>query len=367
MTTPRRHFQVRAAGLTIRSGLRTVRRFPPDDESAMTPTWLTAAPLAVFLAAWAGTRLVLGLLRRRAILDHPNERSSHAVPTPRGGGLAVAPVIIIAWAAGLSLLPGAASSLWPLIAGAALLAAVSWADDLRSLPPHWRLAAQFLAVAAGIFALPANAPVFQGLLPGWLDTLAAAVLWVWFVNLFNFMDGIDGITGTETAFVAAGAAAITLIAGGPPFSAYAGLTTAAAALGFLAWNWPPARIFLGDVGSVTLGFLVGWLLLDLAGRGLWAPALILPLYYLADATITLGRRLARGEKVWLAHRSHFYQLAVRRGCSHASVVRVVIAANTVLAALAVLTVLLPQSTWPALAAAVLTVAVLLRRLSAGAR
>jgi UDP-N-acetylmuramyl pentapeptide phosphotransferase/UDP-N-acetylglucosamine-1-phosphate transferase len=178
--------------------------------------------------------------------------------------------------------------------------------------------------------MPAG-PVFQGwLMPG-LDTVAAALLWVWFINLFNFMDGIDGLAGSEAAAIGLGLLLFAGFgAGHDPAVAAAAASVAAAAIGFLVWNWAPARIFLGDVGSVPLGYVLGFLLLDQASRGHWKIALILPLYFLADATITLLRRLWRGERVWQAHREHFYQRAVQRGLGPAAVVRRVIAADIVL-------------------------------------
>jgi UDP-N-acetylmuramyl pentapeptide phosphotransferase/UDP-N-acetylglucosamine-1-phosphate transferase len=164
-----------------------------------------------------------------------------------------------------------------------------------------------------------------------LDGIATALLWLWFINLFNFMDGIDGLAGGEAAAIGMG---LLLFAGlgvgeNPGLAALAAAIVAAAG-GFLVWNWAPARIFLGDVGSVPLGYLLGFLLLDQAARGHWKLALILPLYFLGDATITLLCRLARRERVWEGHRSHFYQRAVQRGFGHASVVERVIAANIVL-------------------------------------
>jgi UDP-N-acetylmuramyl pentapeptide phosphotransferase/UDP-N-acetylglucosamine-1-phosphate transferase len=311
-----------------------------------------------FIVSCLGTRLLVTVLRRGAVLDRPNERSSHVMPTPRGGGIAVIGTSVVAWL----MLWGA--GLVPLSAvvvafGAAGLVVVSWLDDLRGLSPGLRLLAQFAAVAAGILALPQGA-IFQGWLPPALDRIAATLLWVWFVNLFNFMDGIDGIDGGEAAAIGIG---IVLVAGGSHDLAAPAVAIAAAALGFLVWNWAPARIFLGDVGSVPLGYLLGFLLYQLALRGAWQAALILPLYFLADATLTLLRRLARGERVWQAHREHFYQRAVQRGLGHAAVVLRVTAANVVLVACS----WAAAQGWgfAALAVAVLTVAVLLVALGRG--
>jgi UDP-N-acetylmuramyl pentapeptide phosphotransferase/UDP-N-acetylglucosamine-1-phosphate transferase len=282
------------------------------------------------LIAYFGTGALIPLLRRRAVLDRPNERSLHQIPVPRGGGIAVVGAIVLAWVAliGLGLLPRTSS---PVLIGAVLLAAVSWIDDLRGLPPAVRLATQLVAIGLVLRAGMPAGPVFQGWLPPALDGVATALLWVWFINLFNFMDGIDGLAGSETAAIGLG---LLLFAstgvGQDPGLAALGATISAAAIGFLVWNWAPTRIFLGDVGSVPLGYLLGFLLLDQAAHGRWMIALILPLYFLADATITLLRRLARSERVWQAHREHFYQRAAQRGHGHAMIVRRVIAANLVL-------------------------------------
>ncbi len=327
-----------------------------------------AAFAAVFALALAGTGALARALRRRAILDHPNPRSSHAVPTPRGGGIAVLAVLAPAWALVALTASERPESIFTVLACGLILAAVSWLDDLRGLSPLSRIAVQLAAVVAGVTALPAGALVFQGLLPVAADRVAAGSLWVWFVNLFNFMDGIDGMTGSEAASIGFGLFAVAAVTGAGGLAPEVGLlalTMAAAALGFLWWNWEPAKLFIGDVGSIPLGYLLGWLLLVAAASGQWAAALILPLYYLADATITLVRRLLRGERIWQAHTRHLYQQAVRRGLSHARVVRAVIWANLALVALAV-----AASLWrptPPVAAAVLVVAGLLLYLARASR
>jgi len=292
----------------------------------------------VFLCSLVGTGAIVPVLGAKGILDHPNERSSHSAPTPRGGGIVVTGCIAAAWA--LMAAPSSqAGIVFAVIAAALALALLSWLDDLKGLHPAWRLLGQAAGVAF-ILVSPLTEPYFTGpyfggMLPGWLDTALAGLAWLWFINLFNFMDGIDGLAGVETACIGVGIALVSVAAGlAAPFGAY-GLVIAAAALGFLWWNWHPARIFLGDVGSVPLGFLFGWLLLGLLQNGQWAAALILPLYYLGDATITLLRRGLRGEKVWHAHRQHFYQQAVRAGLSHGQVVRHVLFVDLLLVALAV--------------------------------
>lgn len=308
------------------------------------------------------THLVIGALRRRAILDRPNERSSHTIPTPRGGGWGVVPPILLAWAVfgWTGPLPDVAVVLVPV---AVVLVLVSWWDDLSDLSAGTRLMVQLGAVAVGLASLPGEALVFQGLLPLWLDRVAAGFAWLWFVNLFNFMDGIDGISGTELATIGFGLAAVALVSATATALVPFALTLAGGGLGFLIWNWHPARVFLGDVGSVPLGYLAGWLLIAAAAAGLWLPALILPLYYLADATITLLRRLVRGEKIWAAHRQHFYQQAVRTGFSHDAVVRRILAANAWLVVCALAT---PWLGGFALAAAAVAVTALLHCLSRAA-
>jgi len=301
------------------------------------PDALALILFAVVTAVASG--ILVGLVRRellrRDIMDRPNERSSHDTPTPRGGGIGLMTALLPAWIAGAFLFaPGPLTTAdWLLPLAAAALAGVSWIDDLRDVGALPRLAAQFAAAIAGVLVLPGL--VFQGLCPPWLDATLAVIGWVWFVNLFNFMDGIDGISGVESIAIAAGVVltgvVLSIVPGGMTAQA---LAVAAATAGFLAWNWHPAKIFLGDIGSVGLGYLLAWLLLALAAMGEWEAALILPLYYLADATITLLRRLARKEKVWQAHREHYYQQAVQNGRSHARVSAAVATTNLALVALA---------------------------------
>jgi UDP-N-acetylmuramyl pentapeptide phosphotransferase/UDP-N-acetylglucosamine-1-phosphate transferase len=324
-------------------------------------TFLIVLALALLATGWALRRL-----RTRAILDRPNERSSHAVPTPRGGGIGILAALLPAW---LAIVLLGYSDAAPIVAaaGALVLAALSWHDDIGELSPALRLAVQALAVAIGIAVLPGAGTVFQDLLPPGLDRVASGLLWLWFVNAFNFMDGIDGIAGTEASAIGLGVALLALNhldlvgLGNGMF----GAAIAGAALGFLGWNWQPAKLFMGDVGSVPLGYLIGWLLLALAGAGLWAAALILPLYFLADATWTLLRRLLRGEKIWQPHRQHFYQRAVQAGRSHQAVVLRVLVADLVLIGAALWAA--EGRTLPALAVAIVTVAIVLVDMSRTAK
>ncbi|WP_245430913.1 MraY family glycosyltransferase [Rhodoplanes roseus] len=296
--------------------------------------------------------LLLPLLRRHA-LAQPNARSSHVSPTPQGGGIAVVAGALLAMA-GVALSSAALWSAAPwgaeivpadpapaLVAlGVVILAVTGLVDDVRPLPPGPRLALQVLAAGLVVAALPAE-PRLMASLPPLAERLALGLALVWFVNLVNFMDGIDWMTVAQMVPMTA---ALALLAGLGALPAAAGLAALAllgALLGFAPFNRPTARLFLGDVGSLPIGLATGWLLSLLAVGGHVAAAVLLPLYYVADATITLLRRLARGERVWEAHRTHFYQRAVANGLTVPQVVGRVAAVNVALAALAVGTVLWP--------------------------
>jgi len=280
------------------------------------------------LVSAVATRSLIPILARRGVLDHPNERSSHVVATPRGGGIAPVGTILLAWLA-LGLCGWVSSAIAAILCATVLLAIVCWLDDLGDLSPALRLVAQAAAVALGLWALPQHA--LLGHLGPAATCAALGLLWLWWINLFNFMDGIDGLAGSEAALIGGGLLVLAALGRGvDPAAAALAAALCGAALGFLCWNWSPARVFLGDVGSAPIGYLTGFLLIAAIMRGHWMAALILPLYFLADATITLGRRLLHGEKVWQAHRQHYYQQAVRGGLGHAAVVGRVIAVGLLL-------------------------------------
>jgi UDP-N-acetylmuramyl pentapeptide phosphotransferase/UDP-N-acetylglucosamine-1-phosphate transferase len=299
---------------------------------------------ALLSAALIG--LLMPLLQRYA-LARPNARSSHRIPTPQGGGIAVLaatiiPVAILAflispdiklnWGSGIDF-----RFIWIALLAATGLAVVGAVDDIHPLPAKQRLLLQIVAVAVVVTMAGTR------VLPAWIpESVELALLifgGVWFVNLVNFMDGLDWITVAEMVPVAAFLASLGVVSGSPVVFVAASLC--GALLGFAPFNKPVARLFLGDVGSLPIGLIVGWMLLELAGTGALAAALLLPLYYLMDATITLLRRLARRERVWEAHRSHFYQQATTNGFSVMSVVTHVFVLNLVLAALAAMTLLWP--------------------------
>ena len=292
-------------------------------------------PLAAFFLSMVGTRLLIGYLTARKVLDHPNARSSHEVPTPRGAGIAVVGALLTVWIV-IGVLEGTHGvSVVIMSAIGMILAGVSLLDDLQGLGPAVRLTVHTIAVAIALVLVPLTGPIFGGVFPPLVDLIMAGVLWVWFINLFNFMDGIDGIVGVETLAISIGLFVIARKLGLGEMSMLLSLSIGAVALGFLRWNWHPAKIFLGDVGSIPLGFVLGWMLLVLAANGAWGPALILPLYFFADATLTLLRRILKTERLWEAHRDHFYQRAVDTGLRHDQVAWIVGVANLFLIMLSI--------------------------------
>jgi UDP-N-acetylmuramyl pentapeptide phosphotransferase/UDP-N-acetylglucosamine-1-phosphate transferase len=313
---------------------------------------------SAFIAAAAATGGLTQLLSKGGILAHPSSRGSHQVPTPVGGGIAIYVVLVTAWGAIALTEPAAPDEMgWILLCSLAL-AIPSWMDDLTGLPWVPRLILQIVTASIGTILLNAPLPVFQGLLPYALDLPATVFLWVGFVNLFNFTDGIDGNAGTKATALGVGMFLLALLGAIPVVLGELGLTAAAAAAGFLLWNWHPARIFMGDVGSVPLGFLFAWLLLSMAGHGQWAPAVILPLVYLSDTGLTYLVKIARRERFWYTHKDHYYQRAVTRdGITHAQVVKVVLVGDVMMIIMALLST---QGFlwWALLGAALASVAVL---------
>lgn len=306
--------------------------------------------LALLAAAAVVTALLIVALHPwlvRYALARPNARSSHSTPTPQGGGIAVivvvAGVVAIGWyfgAAGFGA-PWATSVLFALGA----LAVTGALDDINPLPVLPRLILQFIVATLLVVTLPVEARLLR-FLPASVESAGLVVALVWFTNLTNFMDGIDWMTVVEVVPIAACLSVLGYLGLVPELAMLLPVTLAllGAMLGFAPFNRHVARLFLGDVGSLPLGALVGWLLIVLALAGHKVAALILPLYYLADATITLARRWRNGERISQAHRSHFYQRAVVGGYTVPEVTRDVLALNIVLAVLAVVSI---QSDRPA--------------------
>ena len=294
---------------------------------------------AVFAVAALAASALLTLLTRKVVagagvLDVPNARSSHGMPTPRGGGVA----IVLVTTTGLGVLALGdllrADVLWAAGGGGLAVALVGFADDRRSLSAATRLTVHFAAALwalAWLGGLPALRVAGHLVSLGWPGYVLGALGIVWAINLFNFMDGIDGLAASEAIFVALGGALLSLPIAGGDGVAVAALVFAAACGGFLLWNWPPARIFLGDVGSGYLGYVL--VVLALAATranpaALWV-WLILGGVFFVDATATLVRRTLRSERIHQAHRSHAYQWLARRWTSHRRVTLAVLIVDLV--------------------------------------
>jgi UDP-N-acetylmuramyl pentapeptide phosphotransferase/UDP-N-acetylglucosamine-1-phosphate transferase len=305
--------------------------------------WAVRGTVVAALSALicVGLIVILHPLLKRYALAKPNARSSHRVPTPQGGGIAVIAATIVAAGFGLFVLDASLSTpLMTVTAAVVVMACVGVADDIHPLGVVPRLLLQALAVAAMIYALPNDLRVVP-LLPWWLERILLFVGGLWFVNLVNFMDGIDWMTVAEMIPICGALVALGCLGALAPGGIVVALALGGAMLGFAYFNRPTARLFLGDVGSLPIGLIAGWLLILLAGSNHFAAALLLPLYYLADATLTLIRRLSNGERVWQAHRTHYYQRATDRGFSVTEIVARVFAVNLGLAALAVASVVAP--------------------------
>lgn len=279
-----------------------------------------------FLATWLGVAVYIRVLNRRGNLLTPGARSMHIAPLPSGAGIVAVSVLLLSWYLSLGSPTGVHT--W-LIAATATLTLLSWVDDMMGLPPAPRLLAHAVAVGGCLFLL---SPELRAIpwVPLLAERLLEACAWIWFINLFNFMDGIDGLAGSEAIAVSLGYVAIVYLADLQGMSGGLAALIAACMLGYLLWNWPPARVLMGDAGSIPLGFLLGWLMLELALRGYWASAIILPLFFCADATFTLVRRLGRGASPHQPHRDHHYQRAALGCGSHRTVVIAVSGANGLL-------------------------------------
>lgn len=298
------------------------------------PSVSVLAALLAVVATLVAAALLTGLARRYAIkkslVDIPNERSSHRVPTVRGGGVSIVVCALLGALAlwGFGLLSASFAMAW---SGGLLVAWIGWRDDHGHVSPAWRALCHFVAATWAVAWLGGTPTLVVGEMTidlGWAGSLLSIIGVVWLINLFNFMDGIDGIAGAEAAFVAAAGGTFLWLSGTTGLALLSFLLAAASG-GFLFWNWPPAKIFMGDVGSGALGFFVA--LLALAGEKVSAVPvavwIILCGVFVCDATFTLLRRVVNGERWYSAHRSHAYQRLVQLGRSHLHVTVAVLLSN----------------------------------------
>jgi len=290
--------------------------------------WALPAVLLLSLLMTAGLRRYA---LARSVIDVPNARSSHTVPTPRGGGVAIVLTFLLAIVCIMLTGTEDTRSLVALGGGGALIAIIGFMDDHGHIPARWRLLGHFIAAVwmlGWMGGLPPLTLFGWHVDLGWLGGVLAAVYLVWLLNLYNFMDGIDGIASIEAITVCLGAASLYSLAG---LSGHAVLPMllAAAVAGFLFWNFPPAKIFMGDAGSGFLGIVLGGLSLQaawVAPELFWCWLILLGVF-IVDATYTLVRRLLRGDKVYEAHRSHAYQYASREFGRHLPVTLAVAVLN----------------------------------------
>lgn len=284
--------------------------------------------LLLMLVAGAGSffsiRALIPYLSKNDLFDIPGSRSSHSLPTPRGAGLALTPLLLV-----LFWLCHAPNE---VLFACLILFILSAIDDMKGLAPFLRLGVHIIAVLLALSAFEGTSMLFL---------VAAGIFWVGFLNLYNFMDGIDGITAAETIALSLGVMLLTLLGDAPHGLGFPAAALLGASVGFLLLNWHPAKIFLGDSGSVPLGFLMGWMLLDIAQNGEPFAALILPAYYLTDSAVTLLRRIREGKKPWEAHREHAYQRVLSETRRHPWVVQRIAALNVGLILLALVATLHP--------------------------
>ena len=281
--------------------------------------------LALLFISWSGTYCIRKIALKKSLLAIPNERSSHSVPTPHGGGIAIA----LTWLLGLIYLfmhdRIDATLFYALLIGFGI-SIVSFLDDMYELKAKTRLCAQALVSAVGLYLLGGLSSIDFGffiLQNPWITNALAFFGIIWFINLYNFLDGIDGYAGMEAVFLAFGGG---LLFGGGHF-----IVLAVSVLGFLVWNWHKAKIFMGDVGSTLLGYTIAIFALYYQNNGtsifVW---LILFGLFWFDATLTLVRRYRNHESLSMAHRKHAYQRAVQSGLTHAHVVLLGLAVNAIL-------------------------------------
>lgn len=274
----------------------------------------------VFLSSWSLTLVLRRYALAKNLMDEPNDRSSHTVPTPRGGGVA----IVLSFTVALSLVASQGMAVqedaYGLLGAGLLIALVGFADDHGHIAAKWRLLSHFTASSWALFCLGGLPPVAILGVPfslGWLGSILAAIYMVWMLNLYNFMDGIDGLASAQAVTVCLAMSVLYWFSGDVKLIPSL-LLLAGAVAGFLCWNFPPAQIFMGDAGSGFLGIVLAFMSLEAAWvnpRLLWCWLILLGVF-IVDATWTLARRVMRGEKIFEAHRSHAYQNAARTYSSH---------------------------------------------------
>jgi UDP-N-acetylmuramyl pentapeptide phosphotransferase/UDP-N-acetylglucosamine-1-phosphate transferase len=302
------------------------------------------APVIWLGALAASALLILALMPvfRNFALAVPTDRSSHRAPTPQWGGLAISSAVLgvtaVAVLASGVFDGGPRSDVLLVLLAALIMVLLGAVDDHYDLGAPGKFAVQALAIAVMLTAVPDNLRALP-FIPAWLEHTALFVGALWFVNLVNFMDGIDWMMVAEVVPITLGVAIIGAIGPLPSEALVVALALNGAVLGFAPFNRPLARLFMGDMGSLPIGLLLAWLLILVAGSGHLVAALLLPLYFIADTGVTLLRRMYAGDRLWVAHRTHFYQRARDNGFTNMQIISRVFAVNLGLVALAALSVI----------------------------
>lgn len=298
-------------------------------------TFAILLSFCVFMMSLLGTRITIMALRQREAMLAPLRalKGHAAAKVPSGGGVTTVMALLI----GLLV----ADAPYVVALSVLLLASVSLMDELIDVPGLVHVLIQFLAVLLPMELF--SAPLLGDFLPPWADRAVVALLWLWFINVFEFMDGIDGITPTE--MIAIGMGLVFVVVADEkfpsPLSMY-GLVVFAVASGFLWWNWYPSKIRLGEVGTVPIGFLMGYVLLLAIEQGYWAAAAILPAYYMADASLTMLYRALKGKRALAKHGDYYYRRATAKGRKADTVCRYVFGLNLLLMLLATFSVINPE-------------------------
>lgn len=306
---------------------------------------LSVAVVTVCALLTAALIVMLTPTLNRHFLAIPNERSSHGKPVPQGAGLAMMGAMLAVYVALWAFEDLQAEPPWPLpvLAAAVWLTILGALDDAADLPVLWRLAGQGAAALLIVFGLPEGFQILPDMLPLWLERTLLIVGTMAFINAVNFLDGIDWITVAQTVPMAAAVIVMAWLGAVPDNVGLMALVLLGATLGFAVFNKHPARIFLGDAGSLPVGLLLAWMLIFVARADVEA-ALLLPLYTLSDTGVTLIRRARKGEPLWVAHRSHFYQRAVMLGFKAPDVTLRVFLLGCLLAALSIAAILVESFT-----------------------
>lgn len=298
--------------------------------------------ILAFFLTFAGVWLFRRWSLRKKVLDIPNERSSHSIPTPRGGGLVIVSVCLVFYFIFLQLFSFEIP--WVYFLGGMIVAGISWVDDLISVSVVWRFLCHSFAAGITVWGLGFSEIFYIPLIGTLKFGTAAFLIWfiwiLWLINAYNFMDGIDGIAGIQALIAGIGWAFLGNFWQLEAIEFY-GAVLSAASFGFLLHNWQPARVFMGDVGSAFLGYTFAVLPLLAADQTVAANSTTLPIgillvwFFVFDPFVTIIRRLLRGERIWQAHREHIYQKFVKSGFSHRFVSSLygVLAGTTVLLAI----------------------------------